>query len=164
MSEATAVVPAESKEIAPAQPTYASKFQDAFRAQVWSSFDPETPEGKAAIISHLDGADADALGKLIGEVIEVQHVLAHRVTVIDDDGVEVEADRLVLVGPDGESVSCTSTGILRSLQVIMGLYGMPPFKPALKLKIRQKDTRRGRRIYSLVPVMEAEVTPTSKKK
>jgi len=130
---------------------------DVGALQIWTSFDPTTPAGKAAIVMHMQGEGATPIGDSLNTIVEVQHVLAHRVELLDESTGEIqEADRIVLIRADGSAVACVSAGIKRSLQLITSLYGLPPYNPPMALRIMQKTTRKGRRTYQLSPV----VSPT----
>lgn len=116
---------------------------------LWSSM-PLT--NRAQIIQLLQGQTA-RLGDNIGAEIRVEHVLAHRVEMVDvQSGVVTEGDRIVLVTPDGASYAGVSAGMRKSLQLTMALYGMPPWKGGLLMKVGQVNTRAGRRTYTLSPV------------
>lgn len=131
---------------------------DVGALQIWTSFDPTTPAGKAAIVQHMQGDGATPVGDSLNTIVEVAHVLAHRVELLDESTGEIqEADRIVLIRADGSAVACVSAGIKRSLQIITSLYGLPPYDPPLALRITQKTTRKGRRTYQLSPV----VSPTT---
>lgn len=144
--------------VAPAAAMQTYDLMGAQQLQVWTSLDPTTPEGKAAIVAHMQGDGADSVSESIGDVVPVQHVLVHRVEVLDTNtGELIDADRVVLIRPDGSSVACVSAGIRRSLQLIVNLYGMPPYTDPLHLKITQKPTRAGRRTYNLTPVVQSSV-------
>lgn len=118
------------------------------RLQVFTSI---PLENKSQLLSLIQG-QAQKLGDKIGEVIAAEHVLVHRVEVITEDGEAMDADRIVIVAADGAAYAGTSIGIRRSLQYIMALYGVPPWRPNLNLKIGQLNTRRGFRTYTLTPV------------
>jgi len=119
----------------------------ALNFRLFSSFPKSDAHKVFELIQTADGQVAD----LIGKEIAVEHIVAHSVEIVDEETGEVdEADRIVLVTPEGESYSCVSNGIRRSLTMLMALTGkMPPWKPALLLTIRQINTRRGRRTYIL---------------
>lgn len=107
---------------------------------------------RAEVITLLQG-QTDKIGDHIGEVVKVEHVLAHRVELVDTNTGEVsEGDRIVLVTAEGKSYAGVSVGMRKSLQLIMAMYGMPPWKNGLSLKIGQINTRMGRRTYTLSPV------------
>ena len=115
---------------------------------LWSSM----PLTRRADIIGLMQGNSERLGNVIGEVIEVEHVLAHRVDMIDEETGEVTTgDRVILVDRNGRSFAGVSVGVRKSLQFIMALYGMPPWTPELKLRVGQIETKRGR-TFTLKPV------------
>lgn len=152
---------AETGMTVPAQPSAGLRTYDLMQQgalQVWTSLDPTTPDGKAEIIRHMQGDDSEPVGEALNTVVEVEHVLVHRVEVTDTNtGELLDADRVVLIRPDGSSVAAVSQGIRNSLQLIVSLYGMPPFSPAMHLRVNQKTTRAGRRTYSLTPVVASKL-------
>lgn len=143
----------------PAVPTRAPVLDmEALALDVWSSF-PDDPKNAPTIIRLLQAGAAKVADEINGE-ISVEHVLAHRVELeeVNKDTGEVSrvlADRIVLVEPDGTAYACVSTGVRKSLQYLMHYYGMPPWKPALKVKVEQLTTRRGFRTFILSPVARA---------
>jgi len=135
----------------------------ATAAAAGSIFDPGTlnmrlftsfPKSEAGRVFELIQTSDGALSDLIGKEVSVQHIVAHSVEIVDKETGEVkDEDRIVLVTPEGESFSCVSAGVRRSLQQIMALTNsMPPWNPAMVLKVQQKNTRAGRRTYILTPV------------
>ena len=146
----------------PASPGAVSIFQssgvlDVGALQIWTSLDPTTPEGKAAIVMHMQGESSTPASDAINSVIAVRHVLAHRIEMLDEKtGELIEADRIVLIDDAGESIACVSTGVRRSLQLIVSLYGAPPYDPPMQLRLTQKQTRKGRRTFQLSPVIVAD--------
>jgi hypothetical protein len=108
-------------------------------------------EEKGQVIRLLQGKHTPLADK-IGEVIAVQHLVAHRIEVADEDGEVQLLDRIVLVDADGQAYQCVSDGIRRSLRYFAHFYGSPPWSPALKVKVEQITTRRGFRTFSLTPV------------
>ena len=162
MAEPVNITPAAS---APnAMQTY--DLMGASSLQIWTSLDPNTDEGKALIVRHMQGEGAAQIGDALNTVIEVKDLLVHRVEIVDTNtGEIIEADRIVMIRPDGTSVACVSAGIRRSLQLICNLYRLPPWVPSMHLRIQQKSTRSGRRTYNLTPVIvgTAKVAPSSAK-
>lgn len=122
----------------------------ALNMRLFTSF----PEAEAGKVFELIQTSTGSLSDLIGKRIAVQHIVAHSVEIVDQETGEVQdADRIVLVTPEGESYSCVSNGVRRSLQQIMALTNsMPPWDPAMVLDVKQKNTRLGRRTYILTPV------------
>lgn len=123
--------------------------------RVWTTLDTTTDEGKAAMVRHMAGGESARVGDNLGEVIDVQDIIVHSVEGVSDDGEEWTGERIVFISPDEKAYACVSRGMVKSLQLIMGLYGVPPWKPALRLKIQQINTRRGNRTYTLTPIATA---------
>lgn len=123
----------------------------ALNLRLWTTIDTESEEGKAALIVHMAGGDSRAVAEKIGEVVQVEHIIVHSVEGVDDNGEEWEGERAVLIAPDGSAVHCVSRGLIKALQLLFGLYGVPPWKPARSLKIVQLPTKRGRRTFTLIP-------------
>lgn len=122
--------------------------------KVWSSF----PEGNAGtVIAAMQGGSAAPFSEHIGKSFDVEHVIAHRVELVDEEtGEVIEADRVILVAPDGAMVAGVSVGLKRGVQLLMSFFGLPPWKPALRVELRQVNTRKGRRTYTLVPIDNPE--------
>lgn len=125
---------------------------DPANLNVWTSLDPQLPAEKATIINLIQGGDSLSAGDCINEVFRVRHVLVHRVELLDEEtGALEDVDRLVLVLDDGRTVAAVSRGMLSSVQLLCAAYGMPPWTPGLEVKVTQKNTRKGRRLYQLQP-------------
>lgn len=128
--------------------------------QFWTSIpDNGDSRKRAAQVSKLMGAADMPLKAYRDKVIEVEHLLAHNVTVISEirdangrviDEVPVEATRVIFLLTDGTTADSTSGGVVSSLKNIFALAGMPPWSPGLKISLKENDTRRGRRVYSLL--------------
>ena len=106
--------------------------------------DDGTRKSKIAIYNAINSADEN-LADHIGEVIEVVDVVAHPVTLADEQtGEIVEALRTVLVAKDGKTYTAVSQGITNSLQRVFSIVGMPSWKDEpVKMKIKQVKTRNG---------------------
>lgn len=122
---------------------------NAFALDVWSSF----PEARANdVIRYMQGR-ATPLSEMIGKTILVEHLLAHRVEMTDEETGEITlGDRIVLVTPKGDAYQAVSAGVRRSVQLIAHYKGLPPWTPPLKLEVAQIPTRRGFRTFTLTPV------------
>lgn len=130
---------------------------------LWTSLDTTTNAGKSAVIRHMNGDEAERLTEAVNTVVEVQDILAHRVEIVDTKtGEVIDADRIVLIRPDGSGLACVSTGVRRSLQTIFALFGLPPYRPAMKMRVVNKRTKAGRMTTLLTPEVEdAEAVETS---
>src|SRR4029077_7560180 len=112
---------------------------------LYSSFPADQ---KAETIRLMQGG-AEPLDTQIGKRIAVQHVVAHRVTIIDADGVPIPSVRIVLASGNGKAYYCVSAGVKEAVGCLGAFYGTPPLSPALELMVGQVKTRRGFKTYTL---------------
>lgn len=106
--------------------------------------DDGTRKSKIAIFNAINGAD-EALGDHIGEVLEVTDVVAHPVTLTDEDtGEIINALRTVLITKDGKTYTAVSQGVTNALARVFSIVGMPSWKDEpVKMKVKQIKTRNG---------------------
>lgn len=102
---------------------------------------------RVAIFNAINGAD-ESLADHINEVLEVVNVVAHPVTLIDEQtGEVIEALRTVLIDKDGKAYTAVSSGIANALSRIIAIVGEPTNaaweKEPVKMKIKQVKTRNG---------------------
>jgi hypothetical protein len=156
-SKAVAVTPEEPAAVAssPTGSGFVSEMQQ-FQAQVWTSLPPER---KAEVIAYMVGNQADPIDVVVGKEISVEHLIAHRVPFVTDDGEEIELDRIILLTTDGHAYACTSSGIRRSLAAIMALYNLPPWDGGLLLTVTAVKTRRKFTTYVISPVIKRPPVP-----
>ena len=122
-------------------------------ASYWCSItDDGTRDTKIKILQAMDDADF-ALQDRLGEVIEVEHIMAHSIVFKGDDGRAQQAIRTILITPDGTRYACVSDGVVQSLRNIIGTIGAPPFDPPLKVAPKLVKTRQGYRTLKLEPVI-----------
>ena len=104
------------------------------------------------VIKYMQGK-ATPLSEAIGKTLLVEHVLAHRVEMTDEETGEITlGDRIVLITPKGDAYQAVSAGVRRSLQLIFHFKGVPPYTPPLKVEVSQIPTRRGFRTFTLTPI------------
>ena len=106
-----------------------------------------TRKSKVAIYNAINNAD-ESLSDHINEVLEVVNVVAHPVTLTDEEtGEIIEALRTVLITKDGKSYVAVSGGIANALSRIIGIVGAPDGgaweKEPVRMKIKQVKTRNG---------------------
>lgn len=90
---------------------------------------------------------------LVNTVLHVVHVTSEpREHVDDETGEQVRWIRTILTLNDGRHVEFNSNGILRSLKYLIQLEGMPPWNPALAMRLARKQYRNGHSGYVLAPV------------
>lgn len=64
---------------------------------------------------------------------------------------ERECVRVILIDPEGETLSFVSAGVVGSLDMIRTLVGDGPFDPPLPVTVRRIETGAGRQILKLMP-------------
>ncbi len=85
----------------------------------------------------------------INEEIEVENYLVEMAQIADTDAYGNELDtfsvvpRVVLVTPEGVSYQAVSFGMANVVRNIIAVCGDAPWKPAVKLKIKQQPTKKG---------------------
>ena len=146
--------------LVPATQEEALVFRAADTRDVWTSLPRETPAEKARIVSLMLAGDTEDITAHANEVLDVVHVLAHRVTVenVNKETGEVTttpAVRTVLVCKDGKTYGASGNGVRDSVRVLAGFFGKPPWTEGLKVKPRAVKTRQGFTTYVLEPVVEA---------
>src|SRR5262245_1381531 len=128
-------------------------------ARVWTSLDLSNEANRETLVLAMQSDDAIRLSDIIkgdNKLIEVEHVVIHRVPFVDENGEEIEADRVVLIHPSGEMYHAVSTGIVRSLQALSIAYGMPPWNPPITVRVQQGETRKGKRFFQMLPARQAQ--------
>ena len=106
-----------------------------------------TRKSQIAIFNAVNGAD-ESLSDHINEVLEVVNIVAHPVTLVDEEtGEVIEALRTVLIDKNGKAYTAVSTGIANALSRVMAIVGEPVNgaweKEPVKMKIKQIKTRNG---------------------
>lgn len=115
----------------------------------FTTIDTSTPEGKALAFKCMSAADTPN-EQLRSNVFEVQNIFIHEVNLEDENtGEKMKMPRTVLVNPKGETTAFVSQGVLTSLENLAMLFGMPPWKPALKVRVKETRTRKNFRVYNL---------------
>ena len=106
--------------------------------------DDGTRKTKVAIYNAINGAD-ESLGEHINEVLEIVDVVAHPVTLVDEETGEInEVLRTVLIDKNGKAYTAVSEGVTNSLARIFSIIGMPSWKDEpVKMKLKQIKTRNG---------------------
>lgn len=109
--------------------------------------DDGSRKNKVAIFNAINGAD-ESVAEHIGEVLEIVNVVAHPVTLPDEEtGEVIECLRTVLVDKNGKTYVAVSQGIASALSRIFSIIGTPENgaweKEPVKMKIKQVKTRNG---------------------
>lgn len=115
--------------------------------------DGATRAEKIALYNAIANAE-NAIGDLINETIEVEHMIAHPTKLVDEETGEVrDLIRVVLVSPEGVGYHSMSSGVVESMKRICQIVGEGPWTDEpLKIKIKQVNTKSGNRTFNLVLV------------
>lgn len=82
----------------------------------------------------------------------IKYWYAHRVEVVDPrSGQITNATRCVLIDANDVARCFVSSGIAKDLADIIGMFGIGPYSPPLRVRVRQIKTRSGFRMYTIVP-------------
>jgi len=83
-----------------------------------------------------------ALDDVVGQALEVQHIVAHQVQLANrETGETFDAIRVILVTTDGESYSTASVPFYNAVQTLFSAGITAPFDPALKIKVIKKASK-----------------------
>lgn len=75
-----------------------------------------------------------------------------QVQIVDERTGEIsEPCRVVLMDDQFDGVAFVSDGIAKSLAKIIQTFGMGPYHPPLNIEIEEIQTRRGHRLYNIIP-------------
>ncbi len=84
---------------------------------------------------------------------EICDVIAHKIKMVDKDGVVTWPYRTILVTPKGEGLAAVSAYVDESLARLSILRnGPPPWNPPVKVKLMIGRGKGGHHFYKLVPV------------
>lgn len=118
-------------------------------SQFWANWRPDDREGKTRLFKSFQQVELSA-DDVLGQPIQVTHVLVHPIDITKEDTGEVIAcHRTVLHLDDGTAVAFVSQGILKSLSLVCMLEGEGPWKPGLGMVIRQVKLKNARRTYTV---------------
>lgn len=118
----------------------------------YCSMTPATQEERKALYNAVN-APTHRLSEYIGQEIRVSDVYVEIVTLTNEATGEVtKAPRIVLFG-DGESWTCTSTGIFGALKKLFGVFGTPDtWGEPLTLRVKQIERGNGKRLLTMIAV------------
>lgn len=115
----------------------------------WTSLDLETDEGKRDFI-RAKGEDGLDFDKVKGTTVAIRDILCHEAETANKETGEVTYwIRNVLILEDGTLVSGGSQGIRNSLADMIAVYGNPPWKPAIKVAVKERKTASKRKMHYL---------------
>lgn len=106
-----------------------------------------TRKTQIAIFNAVNSAE-ESLADQINKDLEIVNVVAHPVTLVDENtGEVVQALRTVLIDKNGKGYTAVSSGIANALSRIFAIVGTPDGgaweKEPVKMRIKQVKTRNG---------------------
>lgn len=115
----------------------------------WTTIKGSSMEEKALLLKCLGDADRD--GDSIGDnVFGIKHVLTKEAHAADPETGEVNYwIRTVMAAADGTTVSSGSTGVIDSIADLIEAFGIPPWEPELRVRIKRIRTGAKRAFYRL---------------
>lgn len=125
-----------------------------------STYNRKDPFQALALFKAVQGTDF-GLDDMVGEVIEVEHLVAHKAPMVDRETGEIsETTRLVLVGPDGTRYGTRSETVRHDVERACIIFGVNfPLKPPMRFKVVQVKSRDGVRKYlQLIPEIILDAT------
>ena len=106
-------------------------------------------ESQVAMYSAINDAE-QSLSDHLGEVLEIEHMVAHTIELEDEMTKEMQqAMRVVLVTSDGQGYHSVSQGVVSSIQKLIATVGQAPWTPPLKVVPVEKKTRKGFKTLTL---------------
>lgn len=124
--------------------TVSELINPAETAMYCSIKDDGSMKSKAAIFNTVNSPDKK-LSECIGDVIALRNIVAHPITLLDENtGEMIEALRVVLVDDKGFSYEAVSNGVANAVSRILQIFGQPEtWAEPVKVKAIQKQTRNG---------------------
>lgn len=98
----------------------------------------ETREEKLELYDAVQNS-RHKMKEIINTPFTIKDVYAEVVTLADG----TKAPRVVLISPDGDSVTCVSKSILGSLQKLFSIFGQPPYEGGITVIPKQVVTKNG---------------------
>lgn len=139
-----------SEQLIPTEPGRPGMISEVFEPQrVWTSLDLKD-ERNAALYLAAKSAPDFGYEDVQGTEFCVTDAIMHTCQLADrQTGELVTKVRTILITDDGTSIGFVSTGVVNSLRDLMGLYGQLPWKPGRRLRVVQRTTSGGNRVYNL---------------
>lgn len=110
----------------------------------YASMDLTQPENKVKLYNAINGA-SDKVSDLINREFILKDAVTVPATVVDEKtGEQRYIVRSILIDGEGNSYSCSSSGMQNSLRNILAIFGTLHFDEGLKVRVKQIETKRGR--------------------
>lgn len=147
---ATELVPTSQNAGLPANPLAGIGEITGTSGQEWHNFPGSGRElwRLKALAQTTDEGAAD----IVGQVVAIKYWYLQEIQVLDlQTGEYRNTIRTVLVRPDMTAVAFASIGVLRAMASLVQACGPGPYDPPLEVRIKQIETRAGRRMYTIMP-------------
>jgi hypothetical protein len=116
----------------------------------WTSLDPRDERSLVLLPEIRFGAPKE-IADLSDQVIEVEHVFWHHVSMEDEQSGEIKnLRRITLISPKDELYVGCGVGIRQSLEMYFPFLGLPPWSPAVKFRIRLIKLGEGKKMPTLI--------------
>lgn len=114
-----------------------------------STLSGETLEARKATLNAV--TNAEPVNEHLGETINLVHVVAQAVTLVDDKtGVATDAIRAILLDANGSAYAAVSDGLMGSLRDVFGIMGQPStWVEPLPIRVVEKRGRSGFRFFKI---------------
>lgn len=94
--------------------------------------------------------NAVPISEHLNETIELENVVMQAVSVVDDDGIENDAVRVILLDKSGSSYAALSAGLVGSLRDLFGILGQPStWTEPVSVRVVENKSRRGFRFMKI---------------
>lgn len=121
-----------------------------------ASWDLTTPDGRE-LLQKCEETPDEKVRELVGQEIVVAHVYAKIVDYTNEQTSEVyPITRICLVTPEGKVHACAADGVRDSINRLSMGRGYPPWKVPVRVKVAQKETKKGRVRLVLLEVFPAK--------
>jgi light-regulated signal transduction histidine kinase (bacteriophytochrome) len=116
---------------------------------VYSSFTADDRNGKLRILQAI--TNSTKLNSMIDQTLSLRHFVCQPAEITDPDTGEVKhVVRTILLTHDGKSYDTTSEAVVRSLQTIVGVMGVPSTWDApIDVAVQELRSSNGRRFLTL---------------
>lgn len=103
----------------------------------------------AEFLTQALAKDSHDIRMMGSKTFPTKYYLAHVAEFVAEDGEIIPMPRVVLIAPDGQTLSFVSEGGIRSFDLIRSLCGNGPWDPPLQISVVPRKTRRGFYTYRL---------------
>jgi hypothetical protein len=122
-----------------------------YQQHLTTSIDMTNMAGRQLIVQCMQECDA-RLTDVVNTEIHITDFMAHNVRINGKEpGEVIDAVRLVVIDKDRMRYECVSATLLRSLGQLLFLFGEPPWKQPIKVKVKTRRQKE-RNIYWFEPI------------